>query len=1009
MNFSQFLRSNSNNNNPNNTNNNNIPNFSTLADIDQQHDDETMTDDQQKEMENIMQPSIPFRMFTEQEQTGQVPSQRSQIALVACPPRHSLFCLGGVVDKPSNPGSVLQVYEFDLRTGVWKQHLDGTPNESTTSSRVKVANLWSLKACYRRADHHIWCFGGNTESTLSSFMIRDNIAPYGVFCLDLNTFKWKTKLDRIGKLNWRRATKTDGYPFRLPENQTTASKLGEKRYGHAMEMMNDQSKFIVFGGDNGSGLELNDLIEFDFRDLLWRPVEVVAGKAPLMRHVLCSAITNSDKFFIFGGRCLVLNAADTSLQSLAYFDFTCKTWFNIEINYTFPSARFALAFSAFQAYGKPNLISKHSDVHHNYESYYEYLCMHGGRNDGHRFNDTYIYNIEEERWISCKLVDDSIGIAETLLEQEKNMQIITLSKERKMKRKELSSKEIIYRGGNIGQCISYNDINFKSSSLFYDYSLGMTTFSMPMVSQYPTLSLKFINFGGKTGFDTYTVYDSSLLTFDLTFFNYQNDPSLLVDPTKSASTDACLEELSVKLWAQKQFKDYSIVDDSNHAIDCHRLVLVKNNYFNKMIQSHQYTTDLKADHLDLILKFCYGIELTPRDASLSYHVHPTLDFDLKDKSMIDFIDLYSVVFDIQFLELLDYLRKLLTVTMTIEMAIKMFKELCTLLQSKATEPLNELIGFCADYLRFTVLPEMEILRDHELEIFLSSNNFSLQEGSLFHSLISSSVPPSFNFKSYVKKRVMLAREYMHLNLIALMSHPEDIKLTTFSNIVVRLDDEASFEIVAPSALLSLRFDYFNNLIFNKLFSEYQSDIELPMEVFYQPHAIHPLLNVAVVLYYAYTNDVALEKVLACKHVFPTQKNGCIHSEQVISHHDEKPHTLKSPQQVEEITQDILIQYIIDIYSLADFLASLSMKESILKYVRRLIATEKLGVEKVTSISQELASDEITNDLLSEISEMFRDCADDYSSLQKQEERKAKLFVKPPLETLDIEYFEEEEE
>ena len=694
---------------------------------------------------------------------------------------------------------------------------------------------------------------------------------------------------------------------------------------------------------------------------------------------------------------MVLNASDTSLQSLAYFDFACKTWFNIEINYTFPSSRFALAFSTFQAYGKPNLVSRHSDVHHNYESFYEYLCMHGGRNDGHRFNDTYIYNIEEEKWISCKLVDDSIGIAETLLEQEKDIQIMTLSKERKMKRKELSSKEIIYRGGNIGQCISYNDINFKSSSLFYDYSLGMTTFSMPMVSQYPTpLSLKFISFGGKTGFDTYSVYDSSLLTFDLTFFNYQNDPSLLVDPTKSASTDACLEELSVKLWFQKQFKDCSIVDASHNAVDCHRFILVKNNYFNNIIQSQQYKTDLKTEHLTLILKYCYGIELAPRDAGLSYHVHPTLDFDLKDKSMMDFIDLYSVVHDMKFVELLEYLRKLLTVTMNIEMATSMFKELCSLVQKRDTEPLNELLRFCADYLRFTVLPEMEVLRDAELEIFISSNNFSLQETSLFRSLISSPVPPNFNFKHYVKRRVMLAREYMHLNLIALMSNPSDIKLTTFSNIIVRLDDSIRFEIEAPSALLSLRFDYFNNLIFNKLFSEHQLDIELPTEVFYQPHAVHPLLNLAVVLYYAYTNDVDLENVLACKHVFPTQKND----------HEQ---TTNNEFQPVEITQSLLIQYIIDIYSLADFLASLSMKESILKYVRRLIATEKLSTETVTRISQELASDhENTSDLLSEIYEMFHDCSDEYVTLQKQEVRKAKRFVKPPPETLDIEFEEEEE-
>src|SRR3989338_8934739 len=102
-------------------------------------------------------PCIPYRKFTSEQQQGNVPTQRSQIALVPCPPRHSLFCFGGVVDHRTKQGA-MDVYEFDLRSGEWKKHLSG-------ESKNTIANLWGMKCVYRRADNSIYCFGGNKSLT----------------------------------------------------------------------------------------------------------------------------------------------------------------------------------------------------------------------------------------------------------------------------------------------------------------------------------------------------------------------------------------------------------------------------------------------------------------------------------------------------------------------------------------------------------------------------------------------------------------------------------------------------------------------------------------------------------------------------------------------------------------------------------------------------------------------------------------------------------------------------
>ena len=149
----------------------------------------------------------------------------------------------GVVETGST--TRLQIYEFDLRNGVWQQHHSLEPVDATLNPFV-VCNMWGLKAVYRRVDHHIWCFGGNLDVMLA---VDGGISPYGVYCFDLNTFKWKTKMNKIGKLRWKAATKnipgSSKYPYSLKDDpDITASKLGETRYGHAMEMVMDQSKFV---------------------------------------------------------------------------------------------------------------------------------------------------------------------------------------------------------------------------------------------------------------------------------------------------------------------------------------------------------------------------------------------------------------------------------------------------------------------------------------------------------------------------------------------------------------------------------------------------------------------------------------------------------------------------------------------------------------------------------------------------------------------------------------------
>ncbi|EFC44427.1 predicted protein [Naegleria gruberi] len=881
-------------------------------------------------------PFIPYRKFTAEQQRGKVPSQRSQIALVACPPRHSLFCMGGVVEEHVVSGD-LEVFELDLRTGVWQQH-------SVNNSAIRQA--WGMKCVYRRADHAIYFFGGNVSNMGYQFL------DIGVFKLDLNTFKWKTHLGDTGLTNWRQATgNLTGYPYpheRKVHYQSvfeTVVPIGDcKRYAHAMELKSDQSGFVVFGGE-GSLFEFDDFIEFDFRDLLWKDVEVLAGKKPSSRHVLCSAMV-LNKFFIFGGRTSNDHyyASSSSLNLLEYFDFNCKTWFSVDCNYSFPDARFAAGLSSFQSYGKPKFISKTMKFNHNFESQYEYLILHGGRNDINRFKDTQIYNIEEEIWKNCKLVDDSLSMLDIQREEENeksSLKRITLGKERKLKKKILTDDEIIYRGGNIGLCIGYNDINFKSNCLFYDYGDSMTTFSRPMISSYPTtLSKKFLSFGGKTGKTGYSDYDSSLLTFDLTHFDYQNDPSLLIDPTKSASTDAVFEELSMKLLKENNYSDYTLVSTDGDRFLCHKFMLSHIQYFRELFEKKLDTTHFTTLTLKCLLRYCYGIELTPNDVSLPYHEKDTPIFK-------DFIEIYSAVCSIGIQEMIDYLRKLLYISIDIRKGISLFKIIWDKLKLSNDAILKDLAILTANYLSFNVLPTINETREKHIDIFLSQKGFSEEEISFFKLCCTSQID------SYETKRVRLAREYMYTNFSMLMdSSLQYSQINTNATLSLTFEDK-TWKITVPKALLCIRYEYFNNLFNNMVVDESNViDISDVSMIFYLQDQAHPLISVAALVYFAYTNDVDFENVILCKSAFPTCDTTDINPSF-------------------EINQETITQYIIDIYSMADFIADISLKESLLQYVRRLVSSGAFSCDELEGAAKELQK--VDFEVLAEIAEIFSDC------------------------------------
>jgi len=938
-----------------------------------------------------VQPSIPFRTLTCEEQLGTIPSQRSQIAFIPCPPRHSIFCYGGVWDanaikSVSDMRIPMQIFELDLRTGSWTQHLSGGRSFNTERTNF-VNNMWGLKGVYRRADHTMWLFGGGKDFSMIRMANESTLSNYGVYCLDLNTLKWSTKMNRIGKRRWAKAKNLGLIPSDLDplksSEQPWPRKLGQKRCTHALEMRVDQSAFVVFGGDDGGGSSIDDFSEFVFRDLAWREIEIVAGRRPLLRMVHASAMTSDDRFVIFGGANMLLDAEDSSLQSLAYFDFKSKTWFSVDVNYTYPSARFAMGLSSFQSYGKPFPFFKYS-----YDTkervYNNYLILHGGRNDSVRFNNTFVYDMDTNEWKECRLVDDSISTTKTIETLMNETEFLTLSKERKMKREIIPPTSVIHRGGNIGCAISFNDLNFKASCLFYEYNSEMTTFSAPMVKKYPSnLSKKFFIFGGKTGLTGFDVYDSSLLTFELSHFDYQNDPSLLIDPTKSASTMALFEELSTKLWIDKLYVDYFLTDkDETTSFNCHSLVLSGNSYFGKLVKNGQRKTCLNSNHLEVWLLFCYGIELTPSSVGLDYHKLPGIR---PAHSLESFIDLYCVTRDLEFVELLDCIRKLLSVTMSIEMAINLFSMMIE--KKERTEGHLDLLYFVADYLKFNIEPTIPGSENDSDHIFTSEYILSQ------YRTISREWKREFTFSDYITRRVLLAREYMRCNLNLLMTTPELLNLSPCSKLLVKVTDDQAYELCVPSQLMALRFEYFANLLFNNMFLEStMSELELPSMVFYQEHSIHPLLSLAAIVYYAFTNDIRYEHVLNCVQIFPRLTNG---------------QELVLPQTEIVLDENVLTQYVVDLYSVADFLSCLPLKESLLKYVRMLIATEVISKEKVKTISKELLDSGL--DLLCEIADLFSDCEHQIDSLNRMEETRKNNFQGPLSEQIMFEGDEEFED
>ena len=914
---------------------------------------------------SLQKPAIPFRALSHTQQIGSVPSQRSQVLVIPCPARHSIFCLGGALGRHKDTKGKLDCFEMDLRTGEWKKHIP--------KGNDHIRNMWGMKGVYRRADHSLYMFGGNKDTSLLG---TNEMSKYGVYCLDLNTMSWRTKLNRIGKDRWRKAEKCDhvsGDPFHTMDGE----KIGKTRYGHSMEMRKNQASFVVFGGES-EGVVVSDFSEFDFRDLMWKEINVKAGKEPTLRYIHGSAMTSNELLVIFGGRSMDVMAEDTALHTMAYFDFNCMTWFNVDINYTFPLGRYALGMGCFQAYGKPFPFSHYSDKDSDYMTQKDFLILHGGRNDRTRFNDTFIFDFETGQWRNCMLVDDSISEISTDLEPHDESDInkqVTISDERKLKRKMIAREDVVHRGGNMGCSIAYYDLNYKPTSIFYDYSTGMTTYSGKMVANYPTsFSKKFISFGGKTGETGNRVYDSSLLMFDVSHFDYHNDPSLLIDPNKSGSTMALLEDLSIKLWYEKQYCDYIFKDkDESVSFDCHTLILVASDYFRLLIEKKDSKTCLSAKQLEVVLMFCYGIELTPHQFELDYHLNQSI----MDENF--FIELYCTVSNMKMLELKEYMRKLVTITMTLQLSVSMFKNLLS--RSNKSDEVFELMYYCADYIRFNIEPVRDGLKTNELEVFLNSNNFGDVDIQVFHSCLQRT-HFEFMFEKYISKRVLLSREYLQQNLVTVMNSTTLQKLTTCSNIVIRSEDGSDdFHLSVPSSLLAMRFDYFNTLIYNQLFQESSKDcIELPSMIFCQQHAAHPVLNLAAIIYYAYTNSVDYLQLLQTSSVFPPSKH-------IIT-------------QVTSFDESTLIQYVVDLYSVADFIASSHLKECIFQYVRKLVGTMQISQTALNHVCNDLRDSGM--DLMGEIADLFEDCILQLCTLAESENEQVRSFVPPPEEEFMVE-------